>query len=342
MTVAEFTEGSVDLPTIGRVKKVYVVVPAAAAAAYIGWRWWQAKHAPAAPAGSDGYYTSPDLTDMGLSTTGGTGTVTGNTGSIVTDGTRPDAIDSNAEWTQKAVELLGNAGYDSATVYAALGEFLARRALDKSEATIARAALAAVGQPPVGGPYSVLEEATTGGTGTLAAPANVRAYNTITTTQVPLQWDPVPGAAHYEIYSTNPAYGFENVGSSLDTYFYARGLQPNTSYGFYVVAVSSSGKKSPKSNTYSAKTKPVSLTAPKGLKASAVTRTSFRVTADPVPGATYYRWYVNGAQVGNSDRNYRDFLNLRPNTNYQIKVAADTTNQAQGPVSAPINVRTKK
>jgi hypothetical protein len=341
--MGEFLEGSVDVPAIGKTKKVYVLVPAGLAAAYVGWRWYQARSgANAAPApGADGTYTTPDLTDMGLSTTGGLGNVTGNTGSTVTDGTRPGSIDDNAAWTAAATERLGDAGWDRQAVQAALGEFLARRALDKSEAAIVRAALAVAGQPPVGGPYPVIEEAATG-TGTLPAPAHLRAYNQVTTTQIPMQWDPVPGASHYEIYSTSSAYGFENLGSSVDTFFYARNLTPNTSYGFYVVAVGTTGKKSPKSNTYTAKTAPVRLTAPTGLRASAVTRTSFRVTVNPVPGATYYRWYINGSQIGNSDHAYRDFVGLKANTAYQIKVAADTTNQAQGPTSAPLTVRTKK
>ncbi|WP_333746433.1 hypothetical protein, partial [Streptomyces sp. IBSBF 2950] len=108
------------------------------------------------------------------STAGGPFNVGGNNGSSVTDGTAPDAIDDNAEWTQRAVELLANAGYDPAVVYAALGEFLARRALDKTEATIARAAIAAAGEPPVGRPWTVIEESATG-TGTLPAPGGLKA-----------------------------------------------------------------------------------------------------------------------------------------------------------------------
>jgi hypothetical protein len=340
--VSEAFAGSVDVPGAGRVKKAYLFVPAGVAAAYVAYRWYSSRQqANQAPPGADGLYGSADLTDMGLSTTGGPTTVTGNTGNQTTDGTTPGAIDDNAEWTQAAVERLTQQGWDGQAVQAALGEFLAKRALDKTEASIARAALAVAGQPPIGGPYSVIEEAGTA-TGTLAAPANVRAYGAVTTSQIGLQWAPVPGASHYEIYSTSAAYGTENIGSSLDTVFYARGLKPNTAYGFYVVAVGTTGKKSPKSGTYSAKTLPVKLPAPTGLWSGNGTRTSFRVGCKPVTGATYYRWYLNGQQVGNSDRWYRDFTGLKPNTAYKVQVAADTTNQAQGPLSAPITVRTKK
>lgn len=337
--MGDFMEGDVKLPVAGKVKKRYVLVPAGLALAYVTYRWYQSNQAAKdAPAASDGTYTS-DLTDMGLSTTGGATNVTGNNGSTVTDGTSPNAIDTNSEWTNEAVQLLGNAGYDSATVYAALGEFLARRALDKTEASIARAAIAAAGQPPVGGPFSVLEEAGTS-TGTLAAPTNVRAWNGVTATRVGLQWDAVHGASHYRIYRTDQ--GDEPMGDSLDTKFNVNGLQPNTSHSYYVRALSTTGKLGGKSNTITLKTAGIKLTKPTGLKASAITKTSFRVTCGKVAGAQYYRWYVNGKPSGASDQPYRDFTGLHANTTYRITVAADTTNQTPGPGSAALSVKTKK
>lgn len=340
----ELIDGSVDVPGAGKVRKKYLIIPAGLALAYVTWRWYQTRQdAASAPQTSDGTYTTPDLTDMGLATTGGSGTVTGNTGSTVTDGTNPNAIDSNAEWTQKAVELLTNQGYDGQTVTAALGEFLGHRALDKNEAAIARAALAVVGQPPVGGPWSVIEEAGTG-TGTLAAPTNLRALDGPGVTSIGMQWDPVPGALHYRIFrtDTNGPGGEEPIGDSFDTKFVARGLDPNHTYQFYVRAVSTTNKVGGKSSVWSQKTKPVTLKAPTGLKASAITRTSFRVTCSPVSGATYYHWYINGQQTGASDKPYRDFTGHKPNTSYRISVRADTTNQSPGPMSATLTVKTKK
>lgn len=335
----EFASGTIDAPVIGRTKRVYVLVPAAATVAYVGYRWYRAKQdAAAAPADSSGLYTTPDQTEAGLSTTGGATDITGNTGNITTDATDPNALNTNAEWTQRAAELLGNAGYDSATVYQALGDFLARRSLDKTEAGIARAALAAAGQPPVGGPYSVLEEAGAG-TGTLPAPTNLRAWGVHSDTQVGLQWDPVPGAAHYRIYQTGNT---EPVGDSLDTRWQGRNLRPNTAYAFYVRAVGSTGKIGGNSSTFTTKTSAVKLGKPGGLKASAVKATSFRVTCNKVSGATYYRWFLDGRPAGASDAPYRDFVGLRHNTTYSVSVEADTTNQSPGPISSPIHVKTKK
>lgn len=322
-------------------KKAYVIVPAGLAAVYIGWRWYRAKQdaADAGPAQSDGTYTTTDLTDAGLATTGGTTNVTGNTGSQVTDATNPNSIDSNAEWTQKAVELLGNAGYDSQTVYAALGEFLARRSLDKSEASIARAAVAAVGQPPVGGPYPINEAAATGTT-TLTAPKNVHA-TAVTSTSVTLAFDPVTGAGYYRAYRSGAS---TNVGSTDagNHSIVVSGLQPNTTYQFQVAADTTLGKPGPKSSAVTVKTAAVKLSRPSTPKASAITRTSFRATVPKVNGATYYRWFLNGHQVAPTDANYHDFTGLKPNTTYSVAVAADNTSQSPGPTSSAARVKTKR
>lgn len=332
-------QGTVDVPGAGKLKKVYIYVPAGLAAVYVGWRWYQARQdAAAAPDQSDGTYTSEDLSDYGLSTTGGATNVTGNTGSTTTDATNPNTIDDNAEWTQKAVELLGNAGYDSATVYAALGEFLARRSLDKNEASIARAALAAAGQPPVGGPYSVNEAATTG-TATLTAPTGLKA-TAVTSTSVTLSWNPVAGAGYYRGYRSGAS---TNVGATdaANHTMTITGLQPNTTYQLRVAADTTTGKPGPASDPITVKTAAVKLAKPSGLKASAITKSSFRVTCNKVSGAAYYRWYVNGTASGASDQPYRDFTGLKSKTTYRISVAADTTTQTPGQQSNPLSVKTK-
>lgn len=336
----EFLEGTTDLPAVGKIKKVYIMVPAGIAAAYLGWRWYQARQG-----GQDydptatGLYSTDDLSDYGLATTGGGTTVTGNTGNTVTDATGTDTIDSNREWSNKAIELLGNQGFDGQAVAAALGEFLARRALDKDEASIARAALAVAGQPPENGPFSVVEEAGAG-TGTLPAPTNLRAWDKPTPSQVGLQWDPVAGAMYYRVFRTDQ--GDEPMGASADTKFHVKGLQANTSHSFYVRAVGTTGKIGGKSNTIALKTTAVKLARPTGLKASAITKTSFRVTCSKVTGATYYRWIIDGHAAQPTDQPYKDFTGLKAGSIHRVVVYADTTNQEPGPHSATISVKTKK
>jgi hypothetical protein len=331
-------EGSVDLPAVGQVKKRYIYIPAAAAAAFVVYRWYAAsKESADQPAASDGLYTSSDLSDYGLSTTGGATNVTGNTGSTVTDGTNPNAIDDNAEWTQKAVELLGNAGYDSATVYAALGEFLARRSLDSAEASIARSALAAAGQPPVGGPYSVIEAATTG-TATPGTVTGLRVTKT-GTNYVNLAWTPVTGVTQYDVYRSGAGNTASRAGAGSTTIY---GLQPNTTYTFQVAGVGSTGKVGPKSASVSGKTTAATLSKPATPTASAITRTSFRATTSALTGASRYRWYLNGRETVGSEVPYHDFTGLKANTSYQVAVRGDGPEANVGPMSAARTVKTKK
>lgn len=331
-------EGTADLPVVGTVKKRYILIPAAAAAVFVAYRWYSAsRDAAAAPAGSDGLYTSPDMADYGLSTTGGATTVTGNTGSTVTDGTNPNAIDDNAEWTQKAVERLGNAGYDSATVYGALGEFLARRSLDASEASIVRAALAAAGQPPVGGPYSVIDAASTS-TGTLAAPTGLR-VTAHTDTSVNLAWSLVDGAASYAVYRSDTGTMQVKAGPGSVTIY---GLKPYTTYSFQVAAVGSTGKVGPKSSAVSVKTSAATVARPSTPTASAITRTSFRATTGALKGASRYRWFLNGKETVASEVPYKDFTGLRANTSYSVAVRGDGPDAVVGPMSAARSVKTKK
>lgn len=329
-------DGTVDVPAVGRVKKRYVLIPAGVAAAFVAWRWYQARQETPAPAGSDGLYTSADTSEYGLSTTGGATNVTGNTGAITTDATG-DAIDTNVEWSNEVLTKLGNQGYDGPTVSAALGEFLARRALDKNEASIARTAMAVAGQPPEGRPWSVIEEAGTG-TGTLPAPANVH----VTATgpeYVNLAWSTVDGAGWYVVY--NSATGTMAVRAnqgSVTVY----GLKPNTTYGFQVAAVGTTGREGTRSSAVSAKTKPVALARPATPTASAVTRTSFRASTKPVSGATRYQWFMSGREVPGTDVPYRDFTGLKPNSAYAVGVRADAQGQNAGPMSATATLRTKK
>lgn len=334
----EFLEGSVDVPAVGKIKKVYIIVPAGLAGAYVLYRWYQASQAEDdGPVADDGMYTTDDLSEYGRSTTGGAYQPGGNTGSVVTDGTNPNAIDSIPEWTNKAVELLSNAGYDPMVVHDALGEFIARRSLDKTEATIARAALAAVGQPPTGGPYSVIEAAVTGPVA-LKPPTGLKVTET-TSNSVTLSWNKVDGAGYYRVYRSGSS---TNAGATDLTTIKVSGLQPSTSYSFAVAADTTTAVPGPKSSSVTAKTKNITLSKPTGLRSSNVTKTSFRVTCSPVKGAQYYRWYVNGAPYGASDAPYRDFTSRRPNTAYKITVAADTTSQVPGPVSSPLTVKTRR
>lgn len=333
--MADILQGDIDLPGLGKTKRTWVYGGLGVAGAYVAWRWYQASRADEPPPGADGYY-STDQSELGLSTTGGTGNVTGNNNSS-TDGTNPNTIDDNAEWTNKAVELLTNAGYDPAVIYGALGEFLARRALDKTEATIARAAIAAAGQPPVNGPFTVIEEAGTD-TGTLTAPSGLKVVPSSATATV--SWNAVNGASHYLMYRNDQSVAAPQKVTGTSNIMY--NLDANREYKVSVAAVGTTGKEGPRAGQIVFKTTSVKLGKPGGLKASAQTRTSFTVSCTSVPGAQYYQWHLNNRLAGVSDKPVRSFTALKPGTSYKVTVAADTTSQNPGPVSSPITVSTKR
>lgn len=336
----EFLEGTIDVPAIGRTKKAYVLVPVGLAGVYVIYRWYQASRSSGEEStASDGTYSTDDLSEYGLSTTGGATTVTGNTGATTTDATNPSAIDDNAEWTAAAVERLSNAGYDPATVYGALGEFLGRKALDKSEASIARAALAAAGQPPENRPWSVIEEASTG-TGTLAAPTGLKATE-VQPTSVKLTFSAVDGAALYSAYDARSAFV---AGTGTGTSISVGSLTPNTKYSFSVAARSSTGKAGPKSTPVSFTTKPAALKAPTGLKVTGVGQRHVSLVWSPVAGAGEYLLQQERPSRTWESVDASDVaMGLSPATTYRFRVAGlQPGSRTPGPWSGWVTGKTKR
>lgn len=327
---------TVTIPKIGKVKKAYVWAAVGLVGAYVAYRWYSAGTVGAEDETS---YTTSDVGE-GVSASGvvGAGGASGNVqwAGSTTDGTSSDTIDTNAEWTQAATEWLTNQGRDPVAVADALGDFLDRKPLDDTEQSIARAAMGAYGQPPEGRPWTVIPQV---GPTTMTAPTNLRKWDETTSTQIGVQWDPVPGAAHYRIYRAD--LGSEPIGDSFDTKFWARGLAPNTTYKLQVAAVSTLGKTGPKSAVFTAKTTAVKLPAPSTPTASP-SRTSAAVKTGAVKGAQYYRWYINGTAHGASDKPTYTITGLKPNTTYKLTVRADTTNQEPGPSSGVRQFKTKK
>lgn len=329
-------KGSIDIPKVGKVKKTYVYVAVGGTAAYVGWKWYNAR---AAGATADTAYTTGDVTDSDIAASGvvGAGGVSGNTqyAGTTTDGTTDTVIGTNAQWTQQAVSLLSNAGMDPVAVYAALGDYLAQRGLTVDEQSIVRSALAAAGNPPVGGPYVITEQV---GDSTLTAPTGLTA-TTVNTTSVILTFTPVTGAASYSAYRGD--LGATVVGTGYGSTITVAGLQPNKTYTFTVAARTATGKAGPSSASLSVKTKAVSLAKPSTPTVSSIGTTSATVTTKPVAGADGYLWYINGVAHGHSDAPTYPVSALRTKTSYQVSVAADNTTQAPGPQSARATFKTK-
>lgn len=126
-----------------RYPKNAVYVVGAAAAGVIGYAWW-----------TRGTETTETLPEEELPLP--VEEPTDEPGFTVTGG-GPVPM-TNADWNELAVDRLANSGYDAIAVRTALGKFLARARLTKTEVNIVQAALAAAGPPPQNGPWHILEE----------------------------------------------------------------------------------------------------------------------------------------------------------------------------------------
>jgi hypothetical protein len=331
--------GTVTLPGVGPVKKKIVVLVGTGAAAFVLWRYWQARQAGAS---ADAAAQDPGMTDGGVlpsvagavkddNSYGVPGGSSGTSDSYGFTGT------TNSQWTQYAANQLSAASdkWSYGDVVEALGAFVNNRPLTTTQQQIVQAAIGLAGPPPEG-THPIIPG---GNTAITVAPKNLRQWDTPTSTQLGLQWDAVAGAVHYRIFRSGQG---EPVGDSADTKFHAQGLTPNTSYGFQVAAVTASNQVGPKSSTYTAKTKPVSLAKPANVRVTSVTKTSAVVSCSAVPGASGYLWYINHVAHGHSDGPRYTVVSLKPNTAYKLSVKADTTTQGPGPESGQVSFRTKK
>lgn len=334
-------QGSVDVPGVGGVDKRVLLGIGGVAAVFVGWRYYQSRSAAA-------YDPAQTAVDPGMEDPGVLPSVQGAVREDNSYGL-PDTSSSagtdaygftgttNAQWTQYATTQLSQASdtWSYGAIVTALGQFIANRPLTSVQQQIVQAAIAVAGYPPEGSHVIVPG----GDTAITVAPKSLRAWDTITTTQIGMQWEPVAGASHYRIFRSGLS---EPVGDSVDTKFRAQGLQPNTSYGFQVAAVTASGQTGPKSNTYTARTKSVSLKAPT-VKVSSVAATAATVSWSKISGATSYRIYVNGVPHGTADGGLSSYrvTALHKKTKYKVTVRADTTNQEPGPESKPVYFTTK-
>jgi hypothetical protein len=334
--------GSITLPGIGDVPRVAVIGIGGIGAAYVVYRY--------VSGGSTGY-AGEDTTDTADAEYDDTGTipeVAGFSSGIGYSGYGDQSTDTdddtvtenrftgttNQEWSQYAAEKLQTDGTWSYSVTAAaLGAYLERRALTSTEQQIVRAAIGVAGYPPVG-TYTVIGG---GNVDITVAPTGLKVDPGTTT--VKLSWSPVAGATGYLVYRSGTA---GNVGQSTGTTRTITGLTSSTGYTFTVAATGMNGKPGPKSSSVATRTKGVTLRAPTGLKATGITTTTVTLSWSAVPGAEYYRVYVNDKASGSADGTSYRITGLKPATRYRLTVKADTTRQTPGPSSAAKTVTTKR
>jgi len=325
----------IDVPGAGPVDKRVVIGLSAALLAFLAWRYFLA--------GSGDLEAAEEGEEPGFEDAGTLPAIEGATdwygaggGTSVGDITAstPQRITTNAQWSQYArALLLETDSYSGQAIGEALGNYLAGRPLSSQQQQIVMAAIALAGYPPVG-THVVIPG---GDTEVKVAPTGLKIVSA-TSTAITLSWGAVSGASEYRIYRNGVA---QNVGSSRDTTGQVGGLQPNTSYTFQVAALSASGAAGPKSSSVSGKTKPVTLARPATPSVSSVTTTTAQLSTKAVPGATGYKWYINGSQRGSSDAPTFRVTGLKRKTKYSASVKADTATQGPGPESARKSFTTK-
>lgn len=328
---------TVDVPQIGGVKKNYVYGVGGAIALYVGYRYYQNRQSAAATATP----VTPNVSNPDLSASGVIGgTPSGNTqyAGSTTNATNPNVLNTNAQWVADAVSKLsqtGNAKYDSAAVYQALGDFIAQRPLTNSEQDIVRAAIGASGNPPEGH----LSIVPTTGDVTLPAPTGLKVLE-VFPSYAHLQWNAVPNAAYYNVYRSDT--GVTPVGTSPTPTATLTGLAPNKSYAVTVKAVSSLGKIGNTSSSVSVKTSMQTVGKPAKPRVTGITRTSAVLTSSVPSGATGLNWFIDSVPHGSSSGASYTANSLKPNTKYYVTARGSLATQVPGQESDKTYFMTKK
>lgn len=333
-------KGKVDVPVVGEVDKKVLVGVVGVGAAFVGWKWWQAR-------GADSYDPDAEMVDPGMEDPGVlppvAGAVRPDNGYGIPDDSNSGSGSygftgkTDSQWTQYVTgQLTASESWTYTQIVAALGKYLKSKALTAEEQTIVQAAIAVGGYPPE---HPSLPIVPGGNTKITVAPTGLKAP-TVTTTSVTLTFNPVPGAQSYRAYRSGAS---SNVGASETTQIMVSGLQPNTEYSFTVAADNIGDVPGPKSAPIKVRTKAVALKSPTNVKVSSVSATAATVSWSKVSGATGYRIYLNNNQRGSTDgvnSSYR-VTGLNKKTKYTVTVKADTSNQEPGPASKAVTFTTK-
>ena len=251
---------NVTVPGVGAVPKRYAYGIGGSVAVFVLWRYNQAtKKAKAAqdaatvsvdpatglpldPVTGLPYDPSTGLVMTGGGNLGDDYSVPGGSGSSSVSYSGPVIPQNNLQWTQDAQTYLVGNGYEQTAVAAALGAYLNRATLTTAQVAIVQAAVAAVGPPPFGGPYSI--------TPTPSTSAPVMPVTGLVVTErgpdyIALMWSASesPQIAGYHIKETSPI-GASDQDTSATSYT-KRQLVPGIVHTFTVYAVNKSGQRSP-------------------------------------------------------------------------------------------------
>lgn len=239
---------TVTVPTVGPVKKPTLILVGTGVGGFILWRYVSATKKARATAESASSVLLDPLTGLPYDmqpagTVGDNYNVPG--GAPVTLAATPPPY-TNEIWTRDSTAYLVTQDYAAAAVTQALGKFLTKTPLTSDETLIVRAAIAAYGQPPAGGPWTVLE---------LPAPPVARqapVTNLIVSQReshaLRLQWNIPDGAVRYHITEvSNQGASDKWVGGPNFRY---EPLRADVDHRFEVFAINAAGNTSPGVTVY--------------------------------------------------------------------------------------------
>lgn len=255
-------DGTIKLPGVGPVKKVYVIAGVGVLGGVLVYAYWKRSQAPAA----DLTEATPDTsstatTDTGYaeaSTAAGYNTVYpsaygggysqygydlyGNPLPPPTGAGSGGVFTTNNDWASAAESALENGNVSLSVSVLAISRVLGGLSVTSGQRDLFMQAVGLIGQPPQGYPTPIkLTDSGTGSTtppgGPLAAPTGLKVTKT-DKYHAWLTWNKVTGADDYRVYRTGAA---TNIGASHSNSIEVSGLRPNTTYHFHVRAVDSSG-----------------------------------------------------------------------------------------------------
>lgn len=139
-------DAQVNVPAVGKVDRKWVLAGLAAVSGIVVYAYWRRSQAPVeAPGEGDEFVTGDDWSPdayIGATAPGGANFDPGD----VEDQTPT----TNAEWSQRVVDLLEGVGYDRNKAAATVGKYLSGQPLDGTEKLIIQTAIALLGNPPAG------------------------------------------------------------------------------------------------------------------------------------------------------------------------------------------------
>lgn len=235
---------TLEVPKIGKLKKDYVIAGVAVVGGVVGYAWWRHRTDSAAavptPAAPTGDYVNPN---PGVTS-----------GSQNTNAVDPNVITTNDQWTTHALDQIARyTSYDAQFAAQAIGKWLGHIGLTTEEKLLIITARGLAGEPPVGGPYPMLDALPIPKPSpepvpvpvpdhVPGAPTGASARPTSGTT-VDIWWQPVAHVRGYTVWLRRKGSNdvWTTVGSTFDTNITARGLTPNTAYETVVRANNEAG-----------------------------------------------------------------------------------------------------